>query len=130
MAEAPFLASVEATLGKIVFGDDLFLKHNFVHSNQIWDHADSNDDQLINDPEDVGDVVMVGVGRQALNAQDDGDDVELINDLEDGDVVVFKVNVTHHRWTPSTTWLQVHWRRNKQKYSKSGPDFWLSKKLI
>ena len=93
MAEAPFLASVEATLGKIVFGDDLFLKH----------HADSNDDQLINDPEDVGDVVMVGVGRQALHAQDDGDDVELINDLEDGDVVVFKVNVTHHRWTPSTT---------------------------
>ena len=35
MAEAPFLASVEATLGKIVFGDDLFLKHNFVHSNKI-----------------------------------------------------------------------------------------------
>ena len=70
MAEAPFLASVEATLGKIVFGD-LFLKHNFVHSNKIWHHADSNDDQLVNVPEDVGDVVMVGVGRQ-----DDGDDVE------------------------------------------------------
>ena len=47
--------------------------------------------------------MMVGVGRQALHAQDDGDDVELINDLEDGDVVVFKVNVTHHRWTRSTT---------------------------
>ena len=42
--------------------------------------------------------MMVGVGRQ-----DDGDDVELINDLEGGDVVVFKVNVTHHRWTRSTT---------------------------